>query len=173
MLRIVTCISACLLLATLTAAAAQKPAQDAAVAGPVRLNAQAPDFKLTNFKGEARTLSQYRGKVVMLNFWASWCPYCREEMPSMDRLNKLFPKGEVVILAVNVEKQIPDKYRRSSISFEILCDSREQVQQMYGATRLPVTFIIDRKGTVVKQVPGAFTWDDPKVVAYLKSLSGS
>lgn len=165
-------ICAVVLAFTFPAVSSSGPVQDDAAAGVVGIGLPAPDFKLTNLKGETRALSQYRGKVVMLNFWASWCPYCREEMPSMDRLNKLFPKGEVVVLAVNVEKQIPDKYRRSPISFEILCDTHGQVQQMYRATRLPETFIIDRKGTVVKRLTGAFTWDDPKVVTYLKWLSG-
>lgn len=152
------------------ALSAPKPVQDEAAAGSVRIGFPAPDFKLTNIKGEARGLAQYRGKVVLVNFWASWCPYCRNEMPSMDRLVKLFPKGDVVILAINVEKSIPENYRRTSISFDFLSDPLGQVQQRYGANRLPDTFIIDRKGIIRQRVTGGIEWDDPKVVTYLKSL---
>lgn len=152
------------------AMSSSRPVQDEAAAGALGIGFPAPDFKLTNMKGEVRSLAQYRGKVVLVNFWASWCPYCREEMPSMDRLVKLFPKGDLVILAVNVEKSIPEKYRRTSVSFEFLSDSLRQVQQRYGANRLPDTFIIDRKGIIRQRVMGGIEWDDPKIVNYLKSL---
>ena len=168
MTRLLRTLCACLFTLTLTAVAAPKPAQ--ADAGQVGIGAPAPEFRLATLKGESKSLGQYRGKVVLVNFWASWCPYCRDEMPSMDRLVKLFPKGELVILAVNVEKKIPEKFRKASVSFDFLSDADGRVQQRYGANRLPDTFIIDRAGVIRQRVTGGIEWDDPKVVSYLKSL---
>ncbi len=167
MARLLVYICALFLTAASPAAAAPDPAQ--AYVGPVGINLPAPDFRLMNLKGESKSLSQYRGKIVLVNFWASWCPYCVNEMPSMDRLTKLF-KGDLVILAVNVEKRIPEKYRKASVSLDFLSDVGGVVQQKYGASRLPDTFIVDRKGIVRQRVTGGIPWDDPKVVSYLKSL---
>ncbi len=168
MSRLLVYICALFLTAASPAAAAPDPAQ--ADAGPVGINLPAPDFRLTNLKGESKRLSQYRGKIVLVNFWASWCPYCVNEMPSMDRLTKLFPKGDLVVLAVNIEKRIPEKYRKASVSLDFLSDAGGVVQQKYGANRLPDTFIVDRKGIVRQRVTGGIAWDDPNVVSYLKSL---
>ncbi len=151
--RLLRSICACLFTFVLIAVAAPSPAQD--FTGPVRIGAPAPDFRLTTFTGESKSLAQYRGKIVLVNFWASWCPYCREEMPSMDRLVRSFPKGDLVVLAVNVEKRIPEKYRRAPVSFQFLSDAAGQAQQRYGAKRLPDTFIIDRKGIIRQSYKGA------------------
>jgi peroxiredoxin len=169
MKRLLRSICACLFTFVLITVAAQTQAQDDT--GPmIRIDSPAPDFRLATLKGENRSLGQYRGKVVLVNFWASWCPYCRDEMPSMDRLVRLFPKGDLVVLAINVEKRIPEKYRRASVSFDFLSDATGQVQQRYGVNRLPDTFIVDRKGVIRQRVAGGIEWDDPKVVSYLKSL---
>lgn len=166
--RLLPYICTCLLTISLFALSGQSQAQD--VNGPVRIGSPAPDFRLTSLKGESKSLAQYRGKIVLVNFWASWCPYCRDEMPSMDRLIKLFPKGDVVVLAINVEKRIPEKYLRAPLSFDFLSDASGQVQQRYGANRLPDTLIVDRTGIVRQRVAGSIEWDAPNVVSYLKSL---
>lgn len=166
--RLLRSICVCLLTLTLIAVAAQSPAQDDA--GTVRIGSPAPDFRLPALAGGSKSLAQYRGKIVLVNFWASWCPYCVSEMPSMDRLVRSFPKGDLVILAVNIEKQIPEKYRRAPVSFDFLSDAAGKVQQRYGANRLPDTFIVDRKGIIRERVVGGIEWDAPKVVSYLKSL---
>lgn len=166
--RLIRFICACLFTLAVLAVAAPGQAQDDG--GPVSIGSPAPDLRLTTLAGESKSLSQYRGKVVLVNFWASWCPYCREEMPSMDRLLRSFPKGDLVILAVNVEKRIPEKYRRAPVSFDFLSDASGQVQQRYGANRLPDTFIVDRKGVIRQRVTGGIEWDAPKVVSYLKAL---
>lgn len=168
MKRLLPYICACLLTVTLIAMTGQSRAQDNV--GPVRIGSPGPDFRLTTLRGESKSLAQYRGKIVLVNFWASWCPYCRDEMPSLDRLVKLFPKGDVVVLAINVEKRIPERYLRAPVSFDFLSDATGQVQQRYGANRLPDTFIVDRKGIVRQRVTGSIEWDAPKVVSYLKSL---
>jgi len=166
--RLLRSICACLFTLTVLAVATPSQAQDDV--GLVRVGSPAPEFRLPTLKGESKSLFQYRGKIVLVNFWASWCPYCRDEMPSMDRLLRSFPKGDLVILAVNVEKRIPEKYRRAPVSFDFLSDATGHVQQRYGANRLPDTFIVDRKGIIRQRVTGGIEWDAPKVVSYLKSL---
>lgn len=174
MLRVIPYLCACLLALAPHAMAASnpapKPAANKAVAGVAVVGSPAPDLNLVTVRGESRTLRQYRGKIVLLNFWASWCPYCREEMPSMDRLAKLFPRGEVVVLAVNVEKKFPDRYRTAPVAFEMLSDPLEQAQLRYGVRNLPDTFVIDRNGIVRDRVKGAIAWDDPTVIRYLQAL---
>ncbi|GFO70817.1 thioredoxin [Geomonas limicola] len=166
--RLFRTICACLIALSMLAATA--PGGARGDAGPVRVGSAAPDFRLTTLTGESKSLSQYRGKIVLVNFWASWCPYCRDEMPSMDRLIKAFPRGDLVILAVNVEKHIPEAFRRTRVSFDLLSDAAGQVQQRYGANRLPDTFIVDRSGIIRQRVTGGIEWDAPKVVSYLKTL---
>uniref|UniRef100_C6E4J4 Alkyl hydroperoxide reductase/ Thiol specific antioxidant/ Mal allergen n=1 Tax=Geobacter sp. (strain M21) TaxID=443144 RepID=C6E4J4_GEOSM len=160
----------CACLFTLMVLAVAAPGQAQGDGWPVSIGSPAPDFRLPTLAGQSKSLSQYRGKIVLVNFWASWCPYCRDEMPSMDRLLKSFPKGDLVILAVNVEKRIPEKYRKAPVSFDFLSDASGQVQQRYGANRLPDTFIIDRKGVIRERVTGGIEWDAARVVSYLKSL---
>lgn len=167
MKRLVRYICACLLTLTVLAVSAPGKAQDDA---SVRIDAPAPDFRLPTLAGETKSLAQYRGKIVLVNFWASWCPYCREEMPSMDRLVKSFPKGDLVVVAVNVEKRVPERFRKLPFTFVFLSDANGLVQQRYGANRLPDTFIVDRKGVLRQRVIGGIAWDSPQVVSYLKSL---
>ncbi|GAW66873.1 alkyl hydroperoxide reductase [Geoanaerobacter pelophilus] len=167
MKRLVRYICACFLTLAALAVSAPGKAQDDA---SIRIDAPAPDFRLPTLAGEGKSLAQYRGKIVLVNFWASWCPYCREEMPSMDRLVKSFPKGNLVVVAVNVEKRVPERFRKLPFTFVFLSDANGLVQQTYGANRLPDTFIVDRKGVLRQRVTGGIAWDSPQVVAYLKSL---
>ena len=122
----------------------------------------APNFTLMNMQGEPVTLSQYRGKVVILNLWATWCPPCREEMPSMERLYLKYKDQGLVILAVsadeNGKKAVSQFLQRTPYSFPILLDSDSVVQNAYGVFRFPETFIIDRNGIVVKKIIGGHDW---------------
>ena len=122
----------------------------------------AADFTLTDMEGNQVSLSQYRGKVVILNFWATWCPPCREEMPSMERLYRDYKDQGLVILAVNVDdngkKAVGRFLQKTPHSFPILLDSESLVRNSYGVFRFPESFIIDRNGIVVKKIIGARDW---------------
>ncbi|MFK5925617.1 MAG: TlpA disulfide reductase family protein [Desulfuromusa sp.] len=122
----------------------------------------APDFTLTDMQGQKVTLSQFRGKVVILNFWATWCPPCREEMPSMERLYRDLESKGLVILAVNVEengkKVVSQFLQKTPYSFPILLDSENVAQNAYGVFRFPESFIIDRNGVVVEKIIGGRNW---------------
>jgi len=131
----------------------------------------APDFTLKTLDGKSVSLSDYRGKVVFLNFWASWCPPCRQEMPSMERLNEVFGKKDFVILAVNVEKG-PDTVRAFlkdyPYTFAVLLDPEATAQEVFGVYRFPESFLIDKSGRIVHKFVGA---QDYSRVDFLQSLS--
>jgi peroxiredoxin len=142
---------------------------------PVVAGVTAPDFTLEDTKGNKVTLSSFRGKVVMVNFWATWCPPCKEEMPSMDKLNKIMVGKDFVMLAVNVEKNgrsvVPEFLKKNPHDFTVLYDETGAVQQQYGVFKFPESFIVRKDGTVDRKVLGAIDWASPKTVAYLKSLA--
>jgi peroxiredoxin len=146
------------------------PSSTTVVAGDM-----APDFQLEDTKGNRISLSSLRGKVVMVNFWATWCPPCIEEMPSMDRLNKFMAEEDFVMLAINTEKDgrivMPEFLKKTPYDFPILYDDQGTVQQQYGVYKFPESFIVGKDGTVVEKIIGPLDWSSPKTVAYLKSLA--
>ncbi len=146
-------------LPTLTFAGAERP-QDAPRV--VAVGSVAPDFTLENMQGEKVNLSQYRGKVVIVNFWATWCPPCRTEMPSMEVLHETFKDDGLVLLAINVEqsgaKVVSEFLKESPYSFPILLDEQNQTQNSYTVFQYPSSFIVDREGIVVKKLVGAVHW---------------
>ena len=134
----------------------------------------APDFILTDMQGQKVTLSQFRGKVVVLNFWATWCPPCKDEMPSMEQLYRDYRDNGLVMLAVNVEgngKEAVEKFLRTTPhSFPILLDSENVAQNTYGVFRFPESFIIDRNGVVVEKIIGGRDWMTGSVFTLIKFL---
>lgn len=122
----------------------------------------APDFTLIDMQGQKVSLSQYRGKVVIINFWATWCPPCREEMPSMEKLYQDYQDKGLVMLAVNVEENgrevVADFLEKTPYSFSILLDEDNTVQDTYGVYRFPESYIIDRNGIVVEKIIGGRDW---------------
>lgn len=134
----------------------------------------APEFTLVNMEGERVSLADYRGQVVVLNFWATWCPPCREEKPTMERLYQQFKDDGLVFLAINVEEnghQVVSEYlMNNSFSFPILLDGKAEVQGMYGVFRYPESYIIDRDGTVVEHIIGGRDWMESSTYRKIESL---
>ncbi len=122
----------------------------------------AADFTLTDMSGKQVSLSQFKGKVVLLNFWGTFCPPCREEMPSMERLYNNFRDKGFVILAVNIEvdgRQKVSKFlQQNPYTFPILLDDKNVAAQQYGVFRFPESFLIDRNGNVVEKIIGGRDW---------------
>ena len=133
----------------------------------------APDFVLTGENGKTYRLKDYRGKVVVINFWATWCPPCRREMPSMNRMwQKIKDKG-VQILAVNVGEDADTIFEflgSYPVSFPLLMDSDGSVVKKYPVTGLPTTYIINPAGEVVYRAVGSREWDDPALYEQLLQL---
>ena len=112
---------------------------------------QAPDFALKSSTGENLRLSEYRGDVVMINFWATWCGPCRQEMPLLDELYQRYERVGFNLLGVNID----DDSRRAmqmidelGVNFPVLFDSRKEVSKLYEVEAMPVTVLVDREGNV-------------------------
>ena len=134
----------------------------------------APDFELVSLQGETIRLSALRGKVVVLNFWATWCPPCREEVPSMQQLHQVMADSEFVMLAVNIEQDgretVPVFLEKNPVDFTILFDEAGKVRKAYGVAKYPETFIIDPQGRIVEKVIGGINWSQPRVVEFMRRL---
>lgn len=119
----------------------------------------APDFNLKDLNGKNVKLSDYRGKIIILNFWAVWCKYCKQEMPDLNELNKsLIKENKVVILAVDSGEglsTIKPYLKENKISMNVLLDSNETVTTQYGITGFPTTFVINKDGSLFTYIPGA------------------
>lgn len=137
----------------------------------------APDFTLKNLQGEPVKLSDYKGKVVFLNFWATWCDPCKEEMPAMQRLRQKLDGKPFEILAVSLDKNpvqaVPafEKKTGLTLNFPVLQDSDQSLaKNSYHTTGVPESFLIDGEGKVVKHVIGSFEWDSPQITQFFEDL---
>jgi len=134
----------------------------------------APDFAVPDLSGQAVRLSALRGKVVLLNLWTTWCPPCREEMPSMERLYERLRDRDFQLLAVSQDedgKRVVEPFvKEMRLSFPVLVDPDHQVGDRYGVWGYPETFVIDRAGHVVERVIGPRDWASPEQVASLEAL---
>jgi len=136
---------------------------------------QAPDFLLPDRYGRQLSLSQFRGQNVLLVFWASWCPPCRTEMASLQRLHDNSAVQNLKILAVNVgetEEQVALFADRQQLSFSILLDAVSDVQQSYGVYQLPLAFLVDDQGRIIARHFGLRDWNSSDVIAELNQLGG-
>ncbi len=112
---------------------------------------EAPDFALKSLGGENMRLSEYRGEVVMINFWATWCGPCRQEMPLLDELYNRYQRVGFQLLGVNIDddpRRAMEMAESLGISFPVLFDDRKQVSELYRVEAMPVTVILDRQGVV-------------------------
>ncbi|MDH4153874.1 MAG: TlpA family protein disulfide reductase [Nitrospira sp.] len=145
--------------------------------GVVQVGDEAPNFMLRDLAGNVVSLSQLRGKVVLLNFWATWCGPCRVEMPAMEQLYRTVPRGEFEILAVSTDAQGAAVTRpfqkRMGFTFPILHDSEYRVGLAYGARTIPITFMVDRHGVVRQKIFGARDWDSPEARDLIQALMKS
>jgi peroxiredoxin len=111
----------------------------------------APDFALKSSTGENLRLSEYRGEVVMVNFWATWCGPCRQEMPLLDQLYSRYERVGFTLLGVNIDDnsgKAMNMVQELGVSFPVLFDSQKEVSKLYQVDTMPATVLIDREGTV-------------------------
>jgi peroxiredoxin len=144
-------------------------------ASVAREGIQAPDFSLKDLSGTEVRLSSLRGKVVFLNFWATWCPPCREEIPSMMRLNQTMSGKPFQMLAVSIDdggrKAVTEFFSRTGFNLPALNDTDQSVGKMFGITGVPETFVIDKKGVILKKVVGGMDWNSPESIDYFTKLA--
>jgi cytochrome c biogenesis protein CcmG, thiol:disulfide interchange protein DsbE len=141
---------------------------------PVEIGSRAPAFSGTNLRTtRPATLGDYRGKVVLVNIWATWCPPCRAEMPSMEKLYKKLAGTDFRIAAVSVDgdafyneqqagpREIMGFASNLGLTFDILHDPSGAIRKSYDIFGVPESYLIDRDGVIVKRVIGAANWEDP------------
>jgi thiol-disulfide isomerase/thioredoxin len=135
--------------------------------------AKTPGFKLENMEGAKVSLDDYKGRVVLLNFWATWCPPCKEEMPAMENLHKEFHSKGLSIVAIDdyEKRETVEKFlKKNPYTFDILLDPTGKTSEAFKAMMLPTSFIIDKEGNAIGKVVGMREWDGEASKALFKEL---
>jgi peroxiredoxin len=135
----------------------------------------APDFTLPGLNGNLVSLADYRGKAVLLNIWATWCPPCVAEMPSMEKLYQTMKGEDFDIVAVSIDESgaeavaaFMEKYK---LNFTVLTDPKGTLKYKYQTTGIPESYIIDKNGTIVEKIIGPRDWAAPEAVRILQELA--
>ncbi len=134
----------------------------------------APDFALPDIDGNVFRLSAYRGRVLVINFWATWCPPCREEMPSMQRAWEQLEAEGILMLGINVgedEDTIFQFFADYPVDFPLLLDRDSRVIGQWAVRGLPTTYVVDPAGRIVYRAIGSREWDDPALLAQVRALA--
>lgn len=134
----------------------------------------APYFEFPGLDGKIVSLSDYRGKVVLVNIWATWCPPCIDEMPSMEKLYNELQGENFDILAVSIDTQglkaVAPFMKAYKLSFTALIDTEGTIKNLYKATGVPESFIIDKEGILIKNIKGPLDWDAPEIFRFFRGL---
>lgn len=141
---------------------------------PPKEGSVAPDFTLKDLSGRDVRLKDLQGKLVLVNFWATWCPPCRGEVPSMVKLNEVMAGKPFQMLAISIDEggrdAVESFFRTSGAKLPVLLDTEQKVSKTYGTTGVPETFVVDKKGVILKKVVGAMDWSDPQVIQFLDDV---
>jgi cytochrome c biogenesis protein CcmG, thiol:disulfide interchange protein DsbE len=139
---------------------------------PPRIGVAAPDFTVHD-SDRTVTLSQLKGQVVVLNFWATWCPPCIEEMPSLVEMQQRMKSKGVTVLAVSVDADAGSYHqflKEHGVNLLTVRDADMKSNSLYGTAKFPETYIIDRNGVVRRKFIGAVDWMEPEVIEYLGKM---
>ncbi len=142
--------------------------------GPIQVGLPAPNFTFPDLNGQKVSLFDHRGKVVLVNVWATWCPPCRDEMPSMQKLYERFKGKNFEILAVSIDFKgrdiVAPFMQELNLTFPALLDPNGSMKRLYGITGVPESFIIDKDGIVVEKIIGPLDWATPEVFRFFNDL---
>ncbi len=137
----------------------------------------APDFSVTDLEGNAISLKDLKGKVVLLNLWATWCPPCRAEMPSLEKLHQTLKGSNFTILAVGTPTppretrgKIINFIKDNNYTFPVIVDESHTVSNMYGSGSIPTSWIVDAEGKVVARFVGGMDWNSDFIIGILQDL---
>lgn len=141
---------------------------------PIKGGQMAPNFYLENLNGKKVDLKQYRGKIVFLNFWATWCGPCKEEMPSMEALYQKLKERNFVFLTISVDydekKKVKDFIDKHRYTFPVLIDPKCVTLDLFGVKGIPATILIDKNGRMVGRAVGPRDWKSSEIVSILNHL---
>ena len=133
----------------------------------------APDFVLMDMDGNQHQLSNYLGRVVIVNFWATWCPPCRAEMPSMQRAWEQLEKEGILMLGINVGEDEDTIFQFTAnypVAFPLLLDQDSKVINQWPVRGVPTTFVVDPKGRIAYRAIGGIQWDDPELLVLIRAF---
>jgi peroxiredoxin len=136
---------------------------------------KAPDFVLKDMNERPVSLSSLKGSVVLINFWATWCPPCRGEMPSLNKLYKEYGNKGLVVVAVSTDRSassVRDFLGKHPVDFSVLMDSDSKVSRQFKVFSLPTTFLLDKNGTVLQRYLGEEEWDSDAIRSQIKTALG-
>jgi thiol-disulfide isomerase/thioredoxin len=132
------------------------------------------EIRLNDADGRPVSLSDFRGKIVFLNFWTTWCPTCRIEMPSMEKLHQKFKDGDFAMVTINLQEpaaRVKEFLKEFKLTFTALLDTGGQVGSMFGINQIPTTYILDKKGRIIGKALGPREWDSGKSTALFEHLT--
>lgn len=133
----------------------------------------APDFTFSDQTGKQQRLSDLRGKVVLVNFWATWCPPCREEMPSLEALQKKIDQHDLVILALSIDdswEPINKFMKQNEFTVPVYADFDKKISSRFGTFKYPETYLVDKEGRVAYKVVGAADWTSSEMLKFINVL---
>jgi len=143
---------------------------------PIKGGKKAPNFSLEDLQGKKWELKHFKGKVVFLNFWATWCSPCKEEMPSMEELCKQFKDKDFIFIAISVDyagiKPVKEYIEKNRYTFPVLIDPKGKTLDLFEVRGIPTTFLIDQKGGLIGKAIGPRDWKRPEVVSVVNLLLG-
>ena len=142
---------------------------------PIDVGERAPDFTLPSLTQGSLSLGDFRRRVVVLNFWATWCPPCVEETPGLEQFAEKMRDQGVTVIGVSVDQDaaaLQTFAAQQRLSFPIARDSDQSVATRYGTFKFPETYIIDQDGKVAEKLIGAVDWQDPRIGAFVLELTG-
>ncbi|UCD78465.1 MAG: TlpA family protein disulfide reductase [Desulfobacterales bacterium] len=132
------------------------------------------EFSLNDQDGRPVSLSDFRGKIVFLNFWTTWCPTCRIEMPSMEKLHQKFKDRNFAMVTIDLQEsasRVKEFFKEYKLTFTALLDTSGNVGMMFGINQIPTTYILDKKGRIIGKALGPREWDSRKSIALFEHLT--